>query len=101
MKNKEEIIRLMKEYAFKYPEEEEKVSRCVNLLEKYNDNRVFYRDCFDDGHFTGSVVVLNPEKDKILLMHHKKFGTWQQFGGHVDGKINIRNEAIRELEEEA
>lgn len=100
MNTKQGIISLIKSYWEKYPEETWS-ARCVELLEKYDDERVFYRDHFDDGHFTGSVLVVNPEKTKVLMMHHKKYGTWQQFWWHVDGEVNIRNAAIRELEEEA
>ncbi len=100
MNTKQELISLIQNYWKKYPKEKWP-SRCIQLLEKYSDERVFYRDHFDDGHFTGSVLVVNPERTKVLMMHHKKYGTWQQFGGHVDGEINIRNAAIRELEEEA
>ena len=59
------------------------------------------RNLFDDGHFTASVFVVNPERTKVLLMHHIKLGKWQQFGGHADGEYNLVNVAKRELEEEA
>lgn len=34
-------------------------------------------------------------------MLHKKFQRWQQFGGHCDGEIDVRNVAIREFHEES
>ena len=99
MNNIDELKQKIQDYSKNFPDELHP-ARCLDLLKKYSDNRVFFRDHFDDWHFTGSVLVVNPEKTKVLLMHHKKFGTWQQFGGHVDGEVNIRREAIRELEEE-
>ena len=101
MNTKLDIIHNLKEYMWKYADESVLVERCIHLLEKHEGTQMFYRDHFDDGHLTGSVLVVNPEKTKVLMMHHKKYGTWQQFGWHVDGEINIRNAAIRELEEEA
>ncbi len=101
MKTKKDLILAIRKYWDRYKEESDNVERCIKLLEKYEDNRVLYRNHFEDGHFTGSVVVINEEKTKVLLMHHKKYGTWQQFGWHADGVIDIRAEAIRELEEEA
>jgi 8-oxo-dGTP pyrophosphatase MutT (NUDIX family) len=79
----------------------EYVNRSVDLMRKFDDNSMFLRDCFDDGHFVSWVVVVNKEKTKVLLMHHIKLGTWQHFGWHADGEINLRDAAIRELKEEA
>ncbi|MDA9129050.1 NUDIX hydrolase [Candidatus Gracilibacteria bacterium] len=100
MKNFKQLIQ---DFSKKYPHKQEYTERAFKLLEKYQNNptRPFFRDCFDDGHFTGSMLVVNTEKTKILLMHHKKLGTWQQFGGHADGDTDIRTVAIREFEEES
>ena len=46
-------------------------------------------------------MIVNPEKTKVLLMLHKKFQRWQQFGGHCDGEIDVRNVAVREFHEES
>lgn len=37
------------------------------------------------GHFTGSSVVIDPWRGKILLTHHAKMLRWVQLGGHCDG----------------
>ena len=66
---KEQIIT----YENQYPQRKNLTQRALNLLEKYSDTTPFMRDCFDDGHFTGSMLVMNKEKTKVLLMHHKKF----------------------------
>ena len=46
-------------------------------------------------------MIANPERTKVLLMLHKKFGRWQQFGGHCDGEVDVRNVALREFHEES
>lgn len=66
---KEQIIA----YEKQYPRRKNLTQRALNLLEKYSDTTAFMRHCFDDGHFTGSMLVMNKEKTKVLLMHHKKF----------------------------
>ncbi|MCH8519106.1 NUDIX hydrolase [Candidatus Gracilibacteria bacterium] len=76
--------------------------RCINFFRKNNGSvQIFQRDFFNDGHFTAGVLLFNPERTKVLLMQSKKTGTWQQFGGHADGKKNLREVALREFEEES
>lgn len=53
------------------------------------------------GHITASMFITNPERTKLLLMLHKKFQRWQQFGGHCDGEIDVRIVALREFHEES
>jgi len=61
-------------------------------------------NCFDralwPGHITGSAWVVNPARDKVLLMHHRKHNQWFQFGGHADGDSDIVRVALRETQEE-
>ena len=42
------------------------------------------RSCLE-GHFTGSALVLDAERGRELLTHHRKLGKWLQLGGHSDG----------------
>lgn len=63
-----------------------------------------HEDCFDrhlwPGHITGSVWVVNPARDKVLLLHHRKHDQWFQPGGHADGDADILRVALRETQEE-
>lgn len=63
-----------------------------------------HENCFDrlqwPGHMTGSAWVVNPARNKVLLMHHRKHNQWFQFGGHADGDSNIQRVALRETQEE-
>ena len=63
--------------------------------------RCFERDCFLDGHVTGSAWILNPSRQKTLLTHHRKLGKWLQLGGHSDGEPNALQVAWHEAEEES
>ncbi len=98
---KQRLIKTLQDFWKNNVSKLEYVNRSVDLMRKFDDNSMFLRDCFDDGHFVSWVVVVNKEKTKVLLMHHIKLGTWQHFGWHADGEINLRDAAIRELKEEA
>lgn len=51
-------------------------------------------------HFSSTALVLNKEKDKMLVVYHKINDGWIYPGGHADGEENLLNVAIREVEEE-
>ena len=61
--------------------------------------------CFSNnnynGHFTGSAWIVSPDKNQILMHHHKKINKWLQFGGHADGEENLLKVAMREAREES
>jgi 8-oxo-dGTP pyrophosphatase MutT (NUDIX family) len=52
------------------------------------------------GHLTGSALVLEPVRERILLLHHRKLQKWLQPGGHADGDANLAAVALREATEE-
>lgn len=74
-------------------------SRMLSLLN--DEPRAFFRDAFNPGHFTGSGVVCNPARTKVLLMKHKYLGQWMQFGGHADGDSDMLAVGLREACEES
>ncbi len=51
-------------------------------------------------HFCASVILIDPETKKILLVHHKKFGKWVQPGGHIEEEETPEECAVREAYEE-
>ena len=61
-------------------------------------------NCFDRdlwaGHITGSVWVVNPTRERVLLLHHGKHFQWFQPGGHADSDHDILRVALRETREE-
>ena len=52
------------------------------------------------GHLTGSALVVEPVRELILLLHHRKLQKWLQPGGHADGDGNLAAVALREATEE-
>ena len=74
-------------------------ARMLTLLA--DEPRAFWRDTFSPGHFTGSALVTNRRRAKVLLMKHKFLDRWMQFGGHADGEFDLRKVALREASEES
>lgn len=52
------------------------------------------------GHVTASILVLNPEKTKVLTIHHKHLNKRLNPGGHIDEEGDPFDAATREGEEE-
>jgi 8-oxo-dGTP pyrophosphatase MutT (NUDIX family) len=53
------------------------------------------------GHFTAAALVLDAQRARALLTHHRKLGRWLQLGGHCDGDGNLAAVALREAIEES
>lgn len=58
-----------------------------------------WRSCLP-GHLTASAWVVDPARQRTLLMHHHKLNRWLQPGGHVDGDHDLLASALREAREE-
>lgn len=52
------------------------------------------------GHLTASAAVVDPARQRMLLIHHRKLGRWLQPGGHADGQLDLAAVALREVHEE-
>ena len=92
-----QLLSLLENYRTSFNTEAGYVNRVRRFVEQHEN-------CFDrlqwPGHITGSAWVINPTRDKVLLMHHRKHNQWFQFGGHADGDSNIIRVALRETQEE-
>lgn len=51
-------------------------------------------------HMTASAWVVNPGRDKVLMVYHKIYDSWSWTGGHADGEENLLAVALREVTEE-
>jgi 8-oxo-dGTP pyrophosphatase MutT (NUDIX family) len=73
--------------------------RILELLARAADP--FDREHYTPGHVTASVFVLDPAREKVLLILHSKLGRWLQPGGHVDPEdASVIAAARREVLEE-
>jgi 8-oxo-dGTP pyrophosphatase MutT (NUDIX family) len=73
---------------------------CLGLLRETPNP--FSRDQFTPGHITGTACVLHPDRNAVLLVHHRKLNRWLLPGGHVEAGFdgNVSETALREAEEE-
>ena len=51
-------------------------------------------------HMTASAWVVNPARDKVLMVYHKIYDSWSWTGGHADGEEDLAAVALREVKEE-
>ena len=52
------------------------------------------------GHLTGSALVVDAARERVLLLLHTKLGRWLQPGGHADGDHELAGVALKEATEE-
>jgi 8-oxo-dGTP pyrophosphatase MutT (NUDIX family) len=71
--------------------------RVLDFVDAYPD--ALLRSCAP-GHLTGSALVVDPQSERFLLLHHTKLRRWLQPGGHADGDGNLAAVARREATEE-
>src|SRR3954451_2776401 len=72
----------------------------ILLLLEYSP-RPFSREQFTPGHITCSGMVIAPDRDRILLVHHRRLARWLLPGGHVEPEDEtIAGTARREVTEE-
>jgi len=93
----EDLKQLLKTYIQKNPYE----LNAIKMLNFFDNNDGCFEKDNLPGHFTGSAWVTNPDKDKILMTHHKKLNMWLQLGGHADGEKDLKSVAIKEAKEES
>lgn len=51
-------------------------------------------------HMTASAWIVNPARDKTLMVYHKIYDSWSWTGGHADGDERLLAVAIKEAREE-
>lgn len=93
----DKLLGMLARYAERHPDEDARRFRRFVAAQP----RCFERDCFADGHVTGSAALLSRDGSRLLLTHHAKLGRWLQLGGHADGDPDPLRVACREAEEES
>lgn len=95
--HRQPILNLLSGYEQRYPEESARIKR-------YRQFVIDHPDCFErsleTGHVTGSALVLDGARQRVLLTHHRKLNRWLQPGGHADGDSDVLRVAMREAQEE-
>ncbi len=89
---------IVSEYLEVFPEERARLGLLQEQLaahEPLNDRKNFR------GHIAGAGIVVSPDRNKILAVHHRFFDDWFQPGGHWEAEdpdpwTAARREAIEE-----
>lgn len=79
-------------------EQEEKDKETMLSFLIFNDNVLLRENKI--AHFTASSWIVNPKRDKVLMIYHNIFDSWAWTGGHADGEEDLLAVAIREAKEE-
>lgn len=94
---KQAVLKLLQDHRSRFSEESAFVARALAFLEHQSA-------CFDRRtlplHVTASAWIINPGRDYVLLLHHRKHGKWFQPGGHIDDDTSVLEAALRESSEE-
>ena len=73
-------MKYLKELIKTYTRTNPKENSAFEMLSLLKTDGCFLKDNYD-GHFTGSAWIVSPDKEEILMTHHKKLGMWLQLGG--------------------
>ena len=95
--HRQELLGLLSRHRTRFMEEAGYVSRAVAFVTAHED--CFHCDLWP-GHVTGSAWVVSPDRNRVLLLHHRKHDQWFQPGGHADSDADILRVALRETSEE-
>jgi 8-oxo-dGTP pyrophosphatase MutT (NUDIX family) len=95
---RQNLLSLIQQYKNRFPGE-------VSMPERLEQFVLDNADCFQRslliGHVTGSAWILDKDRQKTLLTHHRKLNRWLQPGGHADGDSQVSRVAMREAQEES
>jgi 8-oxo-dGTP pyrophosphatase MutT (NUDIX family) len=94
--HRNELLNLLQNYRPRFMDEVTYVKRAIAYIQENED--VFERTALV--HVTASAWVVSPDREKVLLMHHRKYGHWFQLGGHADGDPDVIRVALKECAEE-
>lgn len=82
-----------------YEDQEELRQAYLDHLAAHPDG--MWKACAD-GHITASALVVDPERERVLLTLHKKMRMWLQMGGHCEPQdASLAAAALREATEES
>ena len=95
------LTRLLEQLRAYQPADSSDAGYVARMIELALDAAACERSNFTPGHFTASAFVLNPERQDLVMIHHKKLGIWVQPGGHVEASDpDLMSAARREVLEE-
>lgn len=91
-------IEIFKNYTSDIEQEVYDKKRILEAYDKYGD-KLFYRES-EMMHFTSSSMIINKNRDKVLMVYHNIYDSYSWTGGHNDGDMDFLNVALKEAKEE-
>ncbi len=79
--------------------EQEDADRSVMLSLLAREEDILMREN-RTAHFSASSWLVNPARDKVLMVYHNIYRSWSWTGGHADGESDLLSVAIIEAREE-
>lgn len=98
--SRELVLELLHEHAAK-PLEAHEASMAADMIRFVEVHPDCAERSLQIGHLTGSAWIVDRERKRTLLTHHRKLNKWLQLGGHADGELNPLAVAMREASEES
>jgi 8-oxo-dGTP pyrophosphatase MutT (NUDIX family) len=95
--HRQELLNLLRRHRTRFMDEAGYIRRAIVFVEEHED--IFYRELWP-AHVTGSAWVVSPDRESVLMLHHRKLDQWFQPGGHADGDNDVLRVALRETSEE-
>jgi 8-oxo-dGTP pyrophosphatase MutT (NUDIX family) len=95
--HRRELLNLLQRHRTRFMDEAAYIRRAIAFVEQHED--IFYRELWP-AHVTGSAWVVSPDRESVLMLHHRKLDQWFQPGGHADGDNDVLRVALRETSEE-
>src|SRR3569623_2899929 len=96
--HRNKLLTLLRDYRTRYIDEAAMVAKTRRFV-------LEHENCFDrklaHGHISGSAWVVNPGRDHVFLLHHRKLNLWLPPGGHADNNHDIIDVAVSETPEES
>ena len=94
--HRNELLNILSAYKPRFIDEIAYIKRAIYFIQQ--NEHIF--DRASPLHITASAWVVSPDRQKVLLMHHRKLDAWLQPGGHADGDNDVIRVALREGMEE-
>ena len=94
---REQLMEQLRRFRPWNEQEEQDKALILRFLEEQED--AFLRSN-RTAHMTASSWIVNPARDKVLMIYHKIYDSWSWTGGHADGDQDLLAVALREAREE-
>ena len=94
----EDLLNELEKYETISIEEENSKSQTIKFL---RTNDIVFGTKNIEGHVTASAWIVNKERSKVLMTHHKILDIWIQLGGHTDEGETPYQAGLREGYEES